>query len=226
MADPEELVGADKYNYSREVFRDRAKSEFFARKHARSLVEITNDYVAGTMFAGSGHDISDLPNAEYVSDLIVSFTRTHFIIVDLIVCSELIDSATLLRKQFELIARLHELSAAKTIDDLLERTPNLRALKTDIKKLYGEYSQIAHSAHPKPLELLGRIERDEGEYTPLYPMFSENSYVALNHAFVCVVEYYLWAHPFASSHWPNYHVTWGQEWLGAAVEIHNMMFEA
>ena len=200
MADEDHLREPDKYIYSRGVFRDEAKAQFFAEKHARPLVDVTNEYVAGVMFAGSGEDISSLPHADYISGLVVSFTRTHFVIMDLVVCSELIDAATLLRKQFELIARLEELSGAATLDHLLEKTPNLRALKTDLKKLYGEYSKIAHSSDPEPLGLLGTIEQPEGDYAPLYPIFSNNSYVALNHTVLCVMEYYLWAHPFALAH--------------------------
>ena len=225
MPPDDKLVGAEKYIHSREVFRERARGQFFARDHARSLVDVINDYVVGAMFALSGQDMSTIPHAEYICDLIVSFTRTHFIVVDLIVSSELIDGTTLLRKQFELLARLQELGVAESLDDLLERTPNLRVLKTDIKKLYGQYSRIAHSADPEPLGLLGRIERHEGDYTPLYPIFVDNSYVALNHAFVSVVEYYLWAHPFFSRHCRSYDIAWGQAWLTRAVKVHNMMFD-
>src|SRR5438105_5016353 len=159
MAGHDELAAGDRYVRSREVFRERAKSEFFAKEHVRFLVKIINDYVARVMFAASGQDMSAIPHAEYIGGLLVSFTRTHFIVVDLIACSELIESATLLRKQFELIARLQELNVIEPVKNLLERTPNLRRLKTEVGKLYGEYSRIAHSAHPEPLQLLGRIER-------------------------------------------------------------------
>lgn len=224
MAGYDELPAGDKYVRSREIFRERAKSAFFAKHHARSLVEVINEYVARAMFAGSGQDMSAIPYADYIGGLLVSFTRTHFIIIDLIVCSELIESATLLQKQFELIARLNELNVTETMHALLEKTPNLRALKTEIRKLYGEYSRIAHSAHPEPLQLLGTIEREEGDYTALYPTFDENAYVALNHATACVVEYHSWAHPFCSRHYHTYDVAWGEAWLTQVIKIHHALF--
>src|ERR1043166_3572986 len=91
----------------------------------------------------------------------------------------LIDAATLLRKQFELLARLNELHAAGTIDHLLKKNPQFSALKTNIRRLYGEYSKIAHSAAPQPLELLGRIEDGKRAWTAVYPIFLEDAYVAL-----------------------------------------------
>jgi hypothetical protein len=224
MVSNDELAASQRYVRSREVFRERARTEFFAKEHARSLVKIINDYVAQVMFAGSGQSMSAITHAEYIGGLLVSFTRTHFIAIDLIVCSELIESATLLRKQFELIARLQELNVSEPVNNLLERTPNLRALKTEVRKLYGEYSRIAHSAHPEPLQLLGRIERQEGDYTALYPTFDENAYVALNHATACVVEYHSWAHPFCSQHYQTYDLAWGEAWLTHVAKIHQLLF--
>jgi hypothetical protein len=159
-------------------------------------------------------------------DLIVSFTRTHFIVMDLIVCGELIEAATLQRKQFELVARLNEIREAKSIESLLKKTPNLTTLRTRIKKLYGEYSKISHSASPLPLQLLGRIPTQEGEVTVVYPIFSENAYVALNHAAVTVFEYYYWAHEFFSRHINTYDRGWGEGWIIEATEKHQLMCDA
>jgi hypothetical protein len=44
MAGYDELPAGDKYVRSREIFRERAKREFFAKQHARSLVEVINEY--------------------------------------------------------------------------------------------------------------------------------------------------------------------------------------
>ena len=225
MGDTDGLIGADKYLHSRRIFRERARTEFFARNHAESLVTATNDYVAGAMLAASGHDMEGIPNAEYIGGLMVSFTRTHFIAMDLIVCSELIDSSTLVRKQFELVARLKELSAIESLDNLLKKTPNLRVLKEEVRRLYGEYSRIAHSAHPEPLQLLGTIETEAGDYTPLYPVFVENAYIALNHAVHSVIEYYTWAHPFCSRYYQSYNVEWGEAWLDRVAATHKAMFD-
>jgi hypothetical protein len=212
----------EKYLRSREFFRQQAREQFFNREHARSLVDVIDDYVAGTMLAVSDEDISGIANAEYIGGLTVSFTRSHFTAMDLIASSELIDGVTLLRKQFELVARLKELAGSESGERLLEKTPNLQVLKREIRRLYGEYSRIAHSAHPQPLQLLGTIERNEGDYTPLYPVFVENSYVALNHAVHVVVEYYSWAHPFCAEHSAKYDRQWGEKWIEEVVRVHAM----
>jgi hypothetical protein len=158
MDDPKKETSSAKYLYSREFFREQARKEFGDRNaHAIPLIRLLNDYVATTMLGASGHDVGAIPNSQYNLDLIVSFTRTHFIVMDLIVCGELIEAATLQRKQFELVARLNEIRETKSIESLIKKTPNLTTLRTRIKKLYGEYSEISHSASPLPLQLLGRI---------------------------------------------------------------------
>ena len=205
---------AEKYLYSRDVLRTKAKAEFFSREPAISdLITEINEFVARSILSLSGQDMRSVPHGLYIGDLVVSFTRTHFVVVDLVVCSELTDATTLLRKQFELLARLNELSAAETIDHLLRRTPNLSALKTKIKALYGQYSQVAHSAATQPLQLLGRIEHEGAERTVVYPVFQENAYVSLQHVASTVFEYYLWAHQFFSEHCDQYDGEWGAQWL-------------
>lgn len=221
-----ELVGAAKYLYSRRHFREAARGEFFAASpYAMRFVETMNEYVAGVVLSMSGQNFAAVANPQYICDLMVSFTRTHFIVVDLIVCSELIEAATLLRKQFELLARLNELATAESLDELLERTPNLRALKTDLKRLYGEYSRISHSAHPEPLTLLGESVREDGHWTPVYPHFQKNAYVALQNAFVTTVEYHAWADPFLMTHLDAYDAEWGGAWLQGALQLHDAMAE-
>ena len=156
----------EKYLYSRDAFRVRAREEFFYRRPSiKLLVFAINEYVASSMLALSGQDMRSIPNGLYIVDLVVSFTRTHFVTIDLIVCSELIDGATLLRKQFELLARLNQLQATETVEHLINRTPNLSSLRTQVKTLYGDYSQVAHSSAPQSLQLLGREEYGDGVFT-------------------------------------------------------------
>jgi hypothetical protein len=216
---------AEKYLNSRDVLRARAKEEFYSRNPAvGDLISAINEYVAKSMLSLSGQDMRPILHGLYICDLVVSFTRTHFVVVDLLVCSELTDAATLLRKQFELLARLNELSTAETIDHLLKRTPNLSALKTKIKALYGEYSQVAHSSAPQPLQLLGRMEHEWGERTVVYPVFQENAYVSMQHVTLTVLEYYLWSHQFFSDHCEPYDSGWGSKWLSEVVEKHEAVF--
>jgi tetratricopeptide (TPR) repeat protein len=225
MSSPNHLPATEKYLFSRDGFRSCAKREFFESKSGVApLISAINDYVASTILELSGQDMRPIPNSRYIGGLIVSFVRTHFIILDLVTCSELIEAATLLRKQFELLARLNELYASETIDHLLKKTPNLSALKTHIRRLYGGYSEIAHSATLQPLELLGHIDDGKRERTAVYPVFLEDAYVTLQHVVLSVFEYYLWAHKFLSENFQNYDRNWGMEWLLDAIEKHDVTY--
>ncbi len=51
------------------------------------LMRVINDYVAATLLGLSRYDVTFISNAQYTVDLIVSFARTHFVVViDLIIC--------------------------------------------------------------------------------------------------------------------------------------------
>lgn len=220
------LASTKKYLSSRDIFRARAKEEFFARKPSVSpLILAINDYVASSTLGVSNQAMPPVLHASYICDLIVSYVRTHFIILDLVTCSELIEAATLLRKQFELLARLNELRASKSINHWLKKTPNLSALKTQIKTLYSNYSEVAHSSHPRCLDLLGSIEHGEGKSsTTLYPVFLEDAYVLLQHTVVTVFEYHMWAHEFLSESFESYNIDWGSKWLLEAVEKYKVTY--
>ena len=209
----------EEYLFSRNVFRSQAQKEFYEGKHGvTGLVFAINDYVATTTLELSGQTIQPIQNGPYILGLMVSFVRTHFIIIDLVACSELIDAVTLLRKQFELLARLNELNIFGSSSHMLKKTPNLSVLKTNVSKLYDEYSGIAHSAHPESLQLLGRIKHGESEATSVYPVFHKNAYVTLQHVALSVFEYHIFAHQFLSKNYQNYDSNWGGSWLIDATE--------
>lgn len=225
MSSMNSLPSTEKYLYSREILRARAREEFFAKKPSVGpLISAINDYVSSTTLGLSDQDVRPVPHGVYICNLIVSFVRTHFIILDLVTSSELIEAATLIRKQFELLARLNELRASESINHLLKRTPNLSALKTQLKTLYSDYSEIAHSSHPRKLDLLGSIVHCEKERTVLYPIFLENAYVSLQHVVITVFEYHMWAHQFLSENFKCYDVDWGAKWMFDALEKYKVTY--
>ena len=204
----------------------RARKKFFEYDHnAAPLLSAINEYVASTILSLSGQDMKSISHGLYISDLMVSFSRSHFTVVDLIIYSELVEVSTLLRKQMELLARLNELHVSSTVDHLLKRTPNLSILKTHLRELYGTYSEIAHSATPQSLELLGRIVHGEGEVTSVYPNFSENAYIALQNAIMSVFEYYVWTDKFLSENCPSYDSNWAKRWLLDTIEKYKLVYE-
>jgi hypothetical protein len=202
MIDPNQLEGVQKYLYSRSVFRQMAEAEFFRRNPAtKILLDSVNEYVALVLFSLSDKDLRSIPNCQYIGDLIVSFIRTHFIISDLVVCSELIEASTLLRKQLELLARLNELREGKSAEQLKKRVPNLNALQTKINVQYGAYSEIAHSSHLAPLQMLGSQKNSEDNMqTLVFPEFQEDSYVCLQHIVLSVFEFGLCMNELLNAH--------------------------
>lgn len=192
MAD--ERSSAQLYLRTRAEFRDRAARSFFsAHPGALSLMAAANELVAGLSLFASRKNFRALHHGIYISDLLVSFCRTHFLAVELIAHVELIDAGLLIRKQMELVARFHELSSGADIDFLVGKTPNVKHLLDELRPLYGEYSKIAHSSDHNSLLLLGRVLEDDAVFTPLYPVFDANAYVALTHLSFIVTDFYLWA---------------------------------
>jgi hypothetical protein len=162
---PENSSYFQRYLESRQLARQQVRREFVdLHPNLLQLVAAANEYLACCMLSLSGKDFRQVPHGSYVSGLIVSYVRTHFITIDFLGQGELIEAAVLSRKQMELLARLHELSANGCLENLIRRTPNVRILTTKLRRLYSDYSEIAHSANPIHLEQLGQIE-DEGSAT-------------------------------------------------------------
>ena len=178
---------------ARNHFRVQAEADFF-RNHPEliQLLAISGEYIAGCMLLLSGKDFRNLNHGEYVSNLVVSFTRTHFIAIELLGRGELIESAVLARKQFELLARLHELIDGQ-LEKLIRKTPQLNKLTTDLRRLYSAYSEVAHSANPVHLQQLGEMEVDGHLRTPIYPVYSVHSTVTLQHLLLSLAEFHSWA---------------------------------
>lgn len=184
---------AEKYECSRDVARIKARSDFL-KLHEKSnfLITSLNEIVARHMFYINGKSWSHIANGEYYNKLIVSFTRTHFVLYDLIICNELIDASVLFRKQLELVSRLYELDGDIPINKLLKKTPNIKHLEFDLNKLYSDYSEVSHSSDIEKLQLLGTTIQKGKTYTSVYPQFDENSYVSYRHLFLLVTQYHYW----------------------------------
>ena len=90
----------------------------------------------------------------YKLDLTCSFIRTHFVINDLLLTGDIIEAATLIRKQLEVLTRLIEIDA-NPLAKLLKKTPNVcNVLNKMGKSLYPELSEIAHSGTPRVGKLI------------------------------------------------------------------------
>jgi hypothetical protein len=117
-----------------------------------------------------------------MTSLIVSFSRTHLVIEELLKFGELVEVVTLVRKQVELLARMAEIQSGTAQQELLKKTPNVRYLVTPLAKVYGQHSGIAHSASSIAMEILGTLENEEGErWGTFNPMFSRHTAIAFEH---------------------------------------------
>lgn len=105
-----------------------------------------------------GVEIAD-EKQQYKLLLAVSFMRTHYVINELIISSELIEAATLMRKQLELIARLKEIDVSE-LEKLDKKVPQVKYVPW-MKKYYGLWSQVAHNVDVDSLDLLGYNFDDE-----------------------------------------------------------------
>lgn len=125
----------------------------------------------------------------YKLDLTCSFIRTHFVINDLLLTGDIIEAATLIRKQLESLTRLIEIDA-HPLSKLLRKTPNVcHVLKKMGKSLYPELSEIAHSGTPLVGKLIVQNESGTDKTGPsIYPVFDPLLYEFYKrHCFISIV---------------------------------------
>ncbi|AJY49158.1 hypothetical protein [Halomonas sp. KO116] len=218
-------TNAEKYLYSRDQFRKLAQHKFLEfNEHSNLLIASTNELIASITLFCSGRSFREIDNGLYCADLMVSFCRSHFIASDLVLGGDLVDGAVIIRKQMELLARLNELKSGADIERLIRKTPNIKHLKSGLKRLYSEYSEVAHSASPKVMELLGRRDYESGVYTLVYPDFQENAYVSLQHLILSAFEYYVWAANFLSDNFEDYDAAYHSKLFEKSFETHNRIY--
>lgn len=112
-------------------------------------------------------------NEVYRLKLIVSFIRTHYVISDLVKCSENIEAVVLLRKQLELLCRFKELEKQPSVS-LHGKTPNIKHIE-NCGVLYGVLSEISHSSKEETLSLLGEYVSDDAVSYSLLPVFTKHT---------------------------------------------------
>jgi hypothetical protein len=123
----------------------------------------------------------------YQIGLVTSYTRTHFLVTDFILNGDLIEAITLIRKQLESLARLHELDH-RPLDKLQGVTPNVGMFfRHGGGEMYGRLSEVAHFSKPRVSELMHVIQDGERIGPSLHPVFSEHSFACLDmHHFVAI----------------------------------------
>ncbi|MCG2624680.1 hypothetical protein LVY72_22580 [Arthrobacter sp. I2-34] len=180
-----------RYLRNREGWRAIARAAFDEElPEAEDLRINLDEFVTRTAYKLSGFNASSVKNGGYLTYLLYTFVRTHMVVSELVQCGDLLEAATLQRKQMETIARLHEVAKTESVEELLRRTPNVKHLKSNLRTLYGLYSEVAHSASDSYFYLLSRGENSP--FLSLFPKHSHNSYISLTHVALGVTELYFW----------------------------------
>jgi hypothetical protein len=153
--------------YENSVFVEYQKEEEERFNSVRSQID-------SLMYSFYGRGLNEKVETDstlsYQLLLICSYVQSHFLINDLIMNGQYIDSITLIRKQLEILTRLHELDA-KPLLKLEKKTPNvINTLGKLGKSLYPFLSKIAHMASTDIEKLLHIVQH--GELTGPTP-FSE-----------------------------------------------------
>lgn len=112
-------------------------------------------------------------NISYQIALSASYIRTHFLINNLVMSGDVIEAATLIRKQLEALTRLIELEK-KEISKLEKKTPNVNnVFNNSTKDLYKQLSEIAHSGSNNVLNMISHFEENHNRAEAhIYPQFN------------------------------------------------------
>lgn len=189
-------------------------------ENAHRLATFMLEGLAEFTMKTSGVAWPETDHAQYYVGLTVSFIRTQFLIVRCAESSNLIEAVTLLRKQVELVCRLHELDQAQGRKEPGRRTPQLENLKTELRKLYGTFSEVAHSTTKIHFQLLGRGGDERTQYlVSVFPKFSTNSYVILYQAGMVLQEFWIWLDNFNESTQRGWDLSGLRRCVSAAVGI-------
>lgn len=187
----------DNHLRQRHLWEQKSRATFYATdEEAHLLATFILEALADLTDKLSGKPWPPTTHGEYYRDATVSFIRTQFMAVQCAEYSNLIEGATLLRKQLELLARLLELDALEDKAVPKKKTPNVGVLKSKVRGLYGPFSEVAHSSAPDYFHLMGSGEGKKSNYTSIYPKFSRNSYVLLHQAGHVFLEFWIWLTEF------------------------------
>jgi len=183
------LNGACGFQADRIQARERCREDFRrAEREDGNTLSILIDGQLAAIDTKMVRPISKVdPAVSYQIGLVTSYIRTHFVVTDLILNGDLIEAATLVRKQLESIARLHELDH-KPIEKLHGRTPNVgQFFRHGGGEMYGTLSEVAHFSKPRVSEFMRVIQDGERIGPSLHPVFAELSFACLDmHHFVSI----------------------------------------
>lgn len=175
----EELI-KNACEYQARCIESRDQTQEIYKTHeeegANSLRTIIDGLIAQMAIEQSSKKIKNTnEKISYQISLLTSFIRTHYLISDLFMQGDVIEAMTLIRKQFESLARLHEIDS-KPLLKLHKKTPNVcNVFKKAGKMIYPQLSEAAHFGTPNVGKLLQEIEDGDLLGPSLIPVYHESS---------------------------------------------------
>ena len=169
-----------KLTYKEKLLEARTYSKKLLKEEYPGYENIVNkmtDFFTMVTEKLDGIEIAD-EKQQYKLLLAVSFMRTHYVVNELIAYSEVIEAATLMRKQLELIARMKEIDVSE-LKRIYKKVPQIKHVPM-MKECYGIWSQVAHNANIDSLDLLGYNFDDETHKRfYVHPTYTENTISSL-----------------------------------------------
>lgn len=177
-------------NIAREVCREHYRR---IETNDENILRILIDGLIGLLAERlTGKIVSTSETTAYQLGLSTSFIRTHYIICDFILNGDLVEAVILTRKQFESLARLHELES-QPWQKLAGKVPNIKKiLKGSGGRIYGDLSEVAHFSTPRVMELLSIVDRGELIGPSLLPRYSKMSSACFDMNCIAALYFIIW----------------------------------
>lgn len=175
---------------ARESARNKYRQE---ESNEENILRIRVDGLIAHLAAELSNKIKEVDEKiSYQISLSSSFIRTHFLITDCILNSDLIEALVLTRKQLESLARLHEIEHT-SLDKLLKRVPNIsNVLKGASGKIYGDLSEVSHFSTPRVADLLHIVSDGEMNGPSIYPHYTTYSHACFDANYFITIYFLVW----------------------------------
>lgn len=131
-------------------------------------------------------------STSYQIGVSASFIRTHFVLGDHILNGDLVEALTLIRKQLESVARLHELDSTP-LQKLAGKVPNIKSvLARQAARVYGDLSEVAHFSTSRVSALLHVLQDGDRIGPGLVPSFTERAFACFDLVHFITVYFIAW----------------------------------
>lgn len=186
---------------AREIAREEYRK---AETQEENILRISIDGLLAQLASNMANKIENTDDkTSYQISLVTSYIRSHYLINDMILDSDIVEATTLIRKQLESLTRIHELDKNPLLK-LLKKTPNvINCFKSVGKKIYPHLSEIAHFATPRVGELLHVVEDGDLVGPSLHPRYTKSAHGSFDLNALVSIYFLFWLIEKQKSWFPN-----------------------